>query len=835
MAVIVGPDGGLITVSAEQAALAEQQQKANAPPPLPTEPTLMVGSDGRTYTVPPTSYAAAIKNGWRRAQPAEIEKDASIERGVKEMEDSPIQSGAYRFANEALFGIPDTISDADATPEQREYQQAVRERTEARHPIETGIEKGLGMVAPLLIPGVGEAGEAAETLIRGSKLAGSAVAQGASISIERKIAGAAAKYATEGALYSTPQTAIQAAYGDPETAAETMLWGVGLSAVLGAGSSVLGQAASKVGKGVIHIVDDLGTKLIEKDATGMTHLDNIARNILGISDKQAKKLGPGRLTKIVEYADQEGLLAANPEARPDMIKALLKDSGAKIGNHLDKLQDLMDNDPAIKAMGPIPTDTSNKFINEVMTKFPEVETETHKELFTLVKKIRDDMLAGGSEPSFEELQKIRTEIGKGKKAFMKDTPQAAIFRLADHVIQQDLEVAAQKIYSGATAGLAGPQVRRLGLANAFPDYLKQKARYDTGMQLSENLNPFKGTGKLSAPLAGLLGLGNTAKLGLGAITGHPAIGAAYVGTKYILDNFLKNKYGMLGKSVSFLREVAANPQMSGQLGGYMAKEGMAALQTQMNKIPSILTNNIGSRVATLGVTEAVHNYIGNTAGLTKQQQYDKLVMAITSASTDTGMTAKKIGAASSMFSGNSLTLASLVAQKKYGALAYLQSQIPKDPNGVQPFSKNDWKPTKQQQAEFLQKVAVVNNPMVVWDHYKNGSMSKIERDTLMAVYPKIYNEMITKVVSTAYDPRTGPLTSDQQMKLAMFTNIPSLGPSGLKHIGKIQAVVSAPAPAGTGGMAGATQQAKPPKPSRAPKFEHSPSLLSDSQARTSRS
>lgn len=812
MPVIANPVGpGFIDVSSEQAA------RINTPLPQPSGPTRMVDPNGKMFDVPPTSYHIAVKNGWRDASDAEKKEEESISKEASQSD--ALDVFGKKFINEAAFGIPETYQDLTASsPEQLKHQQAVREREMKQHPIAGHLGQALGFGVPLLIPGVGEVGEAARLAVEGGakvaeraaisatekealKLGMTAASNATDISLGRKVAASAAKYTAEGALYSTPQAAVQITYGDPEKAAETMLWGAGLSGVLGGVGRAIGEGSRLATKSA-------GKLLTDKQANGITYLDDISRNILGITDAQANSLGPARLTKIVERADQEGLLGMDPAKRPEAIKAMLNDSGTKIAEHQDKLESLLQN-PDIKEMGPVPTKTAAKFQQELIGKFPEIFSATHAPQLKLASKIEEDILAGGNDPSFAKLQEIRKTIASARGDFLADSASAKIIRLADKVIQQDLEQSAQQIYHAGE------------LPQHFADYLSQKERYSVGQDLAENLNPFKGTGKL--PTKGLTSLGFlTVAAGL---SGHGGAAATDLALKY----FLNNNHGLLGKTASYLRKAVQDPNTADMVGGLMAKEGVTALQDHIDSIPSILTKD---KVVAHSIAAAnpVSSLVGSTQGLTYQQQYDKLVNKIKSAATNVGMTADNIGDQSLVFTNHNLQLGNLVAQKNFNALNYLTTQIPKGPD-PKPFQRSEWQPTKQQQTDFLNKVSIVNDPMVVWKHYQDGTLGKTDKDVLTAVYPKIYTEMVNKIMTTAFDPREKPLTYSQRMQLSAFVGQPL--DNSLKNISSIQQALAAP-PASEQQPSAPNRErhTAQPRPSPRPKFEHAPNLQTDTQRRT---
>lgn len=491
----------------------------------------------------------------------------------------------------------------------------------------------------------------------------------------------------------------------------------------------------------------------------------------GAAETAAWSIGIGSILGGAGAAVGAGLGAAT--------KALTKAGGEFAIGKLDKLSE-------IQGTGPAASEAAAKFGQEVFQKFPEIMN--HAESLPVAKSLYQTMIEGGSEPSYSKFQELKNKVASLTEDAEPKTPKAALGEMAgaimDNIENNHLQ---QVINDGRLPGsLIGPA----------SEWMAQK------------------TIKEGAALGGAVA---------GATVGHPIVGM--MAAKYVVKKFLSDESG-LNVIAPYLKKVMTDSNAGVILGGLLTKEGQSALQRHIESIPEILTSN---RIvsATIASTNPVQHLLGNTVGLTKDQQYDKLVKAINQATVDTGMTAHKMGQTASVFAGTDTSLAGLIAQKQYGALSYLQSQIPKNPNAAKPFQKDDWKPTKNQQQEFLDKVAVVNNPMVVWQKYQKGILTANDRDALKAVYPNIYNQMVNKVLTAAYDPRGPKLNSDQRMKLSMFTGMPL--DESLKNIGAIQQAVSTPQQ-----PSGPSAQPQPKRSSRTrePKFEHTPSLQTEVQRRT---
>ena len=723
--------------------------------PNPTEPQVMVGSDGKIYTVPGTSYNIAIKNGWRPATPHEINKEQKIQDLVEYHETRPFDTMADigsetsdipkmfqladteqgRKAGTRTWGVAEPGGSPDPAqqpndPELEEIKKEAYNRWSDKHPVLSTVGKAAGYIGnPLNLIGGGETKPIVEAagkqlLERGGEalaergiekaaietsedLAAQGVKAAADKSLTSKVLTNAAKYAGMGAIYASPQNAIEAIYGDPNTAAENMLWATGLSGALGAGAELLHAGVAKTSDAV----------------------SNFAR-------------APAIL-----------------EETHNQLDKLVESGKVKSPNTADMLKEIHQGLP----------------LAEMLT---DVNAEKQKFMDNIISKIQ----AEGIEPGFAKTAKLIESVKIiGAKA--SDSSEKALATNAAEIMTTHLDTSVNQAF------IAGD------MADKVPDYSAARTAAYWTEKADQTLQKY--------------GASTAAKGAAIAMASHMAGPIGAMGASYVLDKFIKNE--TLGAGSGYLRKIVDN------VGGLMAKDSNIALAKYMDKIPAILSGKVVIPRTVVGI----QHMIGKTSGLSNDQQYDKLVSSINRAATDIESTAHKVGAIAAVFSAHG-DLAHLVAQKQFAAIAYLQSQIPKNPNAPRPFQKDDWKPSMQQKQEFLQKVAVVNDPQIVWSHFQAGVMTKIDRDTLKAVYPTIYDQMVQKIVQTAYDPRNPPLDHNKRMKLSMFTGVPL--DASLKNINSIQSAVAMP----SAPQAPTKKQANP-RPSRAPKFEHAPSLQTSTQ------
>lgn len=805
MTAVIGPDGKFVDVTPEQLEQLNAVKDAAVAPPASSGPQKMIGTDGKLYNVPESSYQTAIKQGWKVADQKTVQRENEIEGRVKNT--GQFEGGFKTFANEALLGIPEYISNKEAGPEQAAIDEEVRNRVAKRDPTTHSIAAGLGFIAPLAVPGVGEVGEAARVAALGGKVltrgaeelaakgairgveeltaeqvvksaAEHAVAQKAEASFTRKIASSSADYAAQSAVFASPKAAVQVAYGDDQQAAETMLWGIGLGGLVGGAAGAIGVGLKGAAKLAAEKTESLQSKLSEVQPNGITLADDLSRNVLGITDKQAKKMGPSKVAELVENADNKGILRSGTVMKK--AEELADKSGSEIKAHLEKLDTHLE-DPDIRKLVTSPADVANQLQKEALERFPELSMETHASQMNELSKIVQDIGAGGEEASFAKLQEIRTGLQKGKKAFMSDSPNAEIYRFADRIIKQNIETGAEAVYK------AGEE------AAAFPQYLAAKKDYWTASQILKNQNEFKGTGRFPT-IESVLGYGSSGVNAFGGLataiaSGHPlvaaGIGASLAG-KYAISKITKNP-SFRGYVASTLRQIGNDPASVPILGGLLAKEGQAALAQHIETIPDLLIHK-GGKPTAVASFNAIQSFLGDEArGLSKDQQFKRVTDHITALVVDGKTTSENVGHIAEVFSSTSPKLAQLVADKKIAAIGYLASQVPKDPNPPTPFQKSSWKPNKQDQLVFERKLAIVMNPMIIWNYMQDHSITAADKETLKAVYPKIYESMMNKLMATAYDPRTPDVSHKMRMAASTFSDIP-MDPS-LKNIGKIQKAV----------------------------------------------
>lgn len=205
-------------------------------------------------------------------------------KGVK----GDVLAGLESFLDEATLGVNRVLSDHVLSPEQRAMDEALKDEHAAASTIGTVGGFGASMLyGGPAFKGAAKVGDLAAHAVTstaakalGTRLAEYGVEHGAD-SVARQILakslGAGAKLGTEAAAFAAPAAVTEAALGDPQAAAESLLWNIGVGAALG---TVGGGGKELLGRAVKGLVFAPGS------ATIASKLDAYA------SDQAVKSLNP---------------------------------------------------------------------------------------------------------------------------------------------------------------------------------------------------------------------------------------------------------------------------------------------------------------------------------------------------------------------------------------------------------------------------------------------------------------------------------------------------------------------------------------------------------------
>lgn len=209
---------------------------------------------GEPGTIPGDNIQAAIQAGYKVLTPSQqaIQDYVQSKKGIK----GSLEVGLTQFADEAALGIPELVYEKKADP----LEVAKREALKKDHELSNILGGVGGFGASLLVGGplfkgaakVGEKATEAVAAKLGARVAGEEIGartvKSAAKDIVNNMLSKGAGAAAEGAVVTAPHAITEAALGDPGDAAETLVAGVGIGALLGGGGALAKDAFKLAGE-----------------------------------------------------------------------------------------------------------------------------------------------------------------------------------------------------------------------------------------------------------------------------------------------------------------------------------------------------------------------------------------------------------------------------------------------------------------------------------------------------------------------------------------------------------------------------------------------------------
>lgn len=743
----------------------------------------VVDSDGNTFAVKGEYLKHALSQGAR--------VETATERGVKQYvaENKGIggafKAGLQNYADELLFGIPDVVDDHTLTDFEKAKKQALKDD----HNVANAIGGVAGFVGNLVategfaaaakgtqlgIKGVQIAGKAseianaaekvvqAERAVDGVEKLGAAaritqglVAKGIakeeavkiSESIVSKIAKGAFKEGVNGALYTAPRAVTEAALGDPDTAAESLLIGFGAGAALGGFG-----AAAKEGIGAIRGVAGKATEsLAEKQAFKSLILSSDQAVV-----KRAEAL-PGGQTAIGRMLLDDGLL--RKPGSEDWAGYAERLAGARneAGKTLEKTYQKLD---AFGAHQFDPEDIARKLKAEVIDplasklgktrEIAKVEAVGKEFLQKFGTEYENGFASKVRKIGFEELWNTRKELDdmiyKEGQIAVTDPVKKELQKFRG-ILENEIEHGINKIEKSGIADAGALDAykadklkfRRMIVAADAAEKSAIKHASNATLSLTDH------TPMLAAGTALFTGHPVGAAMGLASVPFKKAIredGNIWAAT--ILD-----KLGVNGKTAGSILAAGGAHSQSGVL---MAEKAMADVGYKLDTIPGIIN--------TMGM-------VGKRAVVRKAIDKDTL-QAINDLLADPKGMQKNIDQLSGIVGdAGAPTVAKLYAQKQLSALNYIKENAPSQPLH-DPYKRVQGDASVIEKAKFTRKLEVLGNPYSVLDHLEKGTLTREHVEALNANYPKLKDAIVQKIIEHENSGKMAPVGSQYRAQIELL-------------------------------------------------------------------
>lgn len=720
----------------------------------------MVAPNGTKVTLQAHGVDQALGYGYNFATREDVAHQNTIEAYARK-HDSGFETGVKSMANQLLFGAPDAIEDSEiegkhgvfSTGESSDELQGERLARE-RHETAGYIGGGVGLALNTAVTaGLGEAfggAKAVDAATQTGLQAGKATAQGiaseAAPGLLQRVASATGRGALEGAAYSVPQAVVQASFGDYDHAGESLLWGMGAGGILGMGTKTFSEAVAGGSNRL---------KAAARDGLASRGLLDEAGNL------DTKKLGFGSAEDIAKMRTEAASALSDHSALLD--KEIAK---AKPQITLPGLDDAVTKP---KALGIVPTDLAHTVQDQVLSTregltLPGFKPKASEDLTGIVKSIAQ---FGDKPISFETLQDLRNTVAKG---IGEQSERGRLIRQIDGIIGTEQTKAMSNAYSN------------LKLSPGFADYLTQLQKIQGKLGLAGDLShPLLaqtlsnwGVGAASNAISGSIG----GAVG-GAVGGPVGAWLGFKALKPIVDTALQHT--LLPKALDLsgreLQKIADSPESIGWFGAALAKDTSSAALNKLTEVP----RSLGTKVLATNMPDPVKQFLGQKAvGLSKDQQYQKVVDTLAQAKADPQRIAQEVQTANHMFSFDP-RLAAAYSGKALQFIDYMHEATPKNPNAPIPFQKDTWQPTARQKQDFLSKLEVGQNPWAVMDRINSGTLTPAHVDALKTLYPGLHDKLVGAIARMSQDPDRADLPAGIKHGLSMLTGVNLTNPTQINH------------------------------------------------------
>jgi hypothetical protein len=688
-----------------------------------------------------------------------------------------------QMADEFALGVPELIYDKTKTPLEVAQKEALKKQYSAANIAGgvTGFGAGLVVGAPLFkgAAAVGEKATEGVAKILGAKAAGE-VGKTTLKNIAKNIVAKGAGTGVEGAILSSPYAFTEAALGDPDDAAETLMFGVGVGSLFGGGGALLSGARKLTSESkIINEAQEKISKALKesKDLKGMAE------------DKALEALNPNlgqreRLKALEEVVDDLGeTVTLKPTENLKVIGRDLLDNDivTAFGSKQDMYDKLSSKTAELR-------DSIGKTFDELDAKFqPLIKTE---DIVNNVRKAIDENPYFGTaafKPYKERLEKqYENLLASGETLTLRQANR-------EKAAFQEI---AQSAYKSMNAGM---DISTAKLIAEIPKEINKTIRStvksldpEVSKELMEKqrlLGNLTQAEKIAEKSAAREAVNNDFSLtsiitGAGGATAGAVLGGAPVaiglGLAGLLGRQIARKYGD-----QFLA-TALNKNM----GLAFAEKAMARAQDKIDNISGALTrmskNQVNKKTASVDAFNRMfrpENQKEEKMNRAKQLETARAKLSEWVMDPDTSgrKTAELV---SGLESTGAPKIAASLNQKMNTAVTYLLKEIPKPTSVPTPFHKKvEWKPSDYEVHEFMNKVAVVEDPFVVIDALEDGTLSKSHMSALKEVYPKIYEYIVDRVMKEAINNPV-ELPYDKRIKLSLIMGAPidpSLKPDKVQY------------------------------------------------------
>lgn len=705
----------------------------------------VVDEQGESYSLDASELPQALSGGYKLETPdqVEIRKYVGENKGLG----GAAKVAVGQFVDEAALGIPEKIYDETADPLEVAKKDALKKQHDFANTVGGVAGFGVGLMNPTTT--AGRLLNPASALMKGATSVGKAAENVAAKTIASKIAPAApiVGQIAEGATYAAPMAITEAALGDPEAAAETMLAGGMMGGIFGAGSAALkpmlklGKEKREIGDQIKNYETDSAFRAIGATPAQRAKLEKRASDVVDKMPEFLRNISQGKLSVLNDV-----------EELANRVKDVEVTSGRAIGGVVKQL------DEKITQMVPTLDDATVSQLKEGMYDYSQLAAKLDDQF---IKPYKDDIRYNAQLQKVEqELQNIDNFVkanfsGDSKpinlnalREFQKKTKDLVNYDKLNNI--SDLATDARKLIVDDIQ-----QYFKNDLANnitqVFPDLgalAKTFKEHNDNYRMAISIEPMLTRGAAREA--------NRPGLGLTDIIAGTA-GAGFGG----LDGFLT---GIAANKIKQYAQGAYN------VGGLLfASEQMKRTAKKLDSINTTL-KDYGQRTKGRVITS-----LSQMTGDPKDDNFEHFSTKINNAVMHPDQS-ELTQAMADIAEMGAPTISQYAQTKAIDTIRYIDSIMPKPLTPTNPLVKGrPYKPSDMELLKFKRQMRTIVDPLSTIDDLKDNTLTKDQVEVLATIYPNLLTEIQLRVNDfVSKMPEAVPYNS--RLKLSLLLGI-DLDPS----------------------------------------------------------
>lgn len=714
--------------------------------------------EGDTFEVPADGIQEALAAGLRLEAPQESAVREFLDKPQNKGFDGAIKVFSKSALNEFAFGVPGVIEKNTADPLDLARAEALEERFKLADlgGSLTGIvtnalttrglnigAKGVKLAGTALNKVLGR--QAAQTV--GEEASKQIIKQGVVAGVAKK----AAEFGIEGAAYAAPAAITEAAFGNPDDAAQTILGSFGVGALFGGGIGA-GGAIIK------------GAKALRASRAGnIDKAKEVSYKLVGANAEQVTKIqefSPKVDAGLPQYLADFGKIDESILGDAKKLGKAIDDRTDFAGQRLGLMFDAVDTKVG-KALG-IADDIERAEIAAAFPEYKKLHTELYDEFIAPNVVMREgvETLAPGIRAEIQEAKAFledSTKYIQAKYGSFQPTSLSALTDMRGKLKQaitrnrEDGSAFLNNMYKKYEAKLSdivenqvAPAIESkfddlAGLSDEIKFYNNEfhiGATVGRTVKKTANRKMLSSKG-LTVADAGVAMIAKGAKQSMQYLLGKELV------TKYVGRWELRNLQN-INKGIQAQAKVIDNiPDILSKKKPYnsVLKEAYDTLLPAGSSLKGSTFRNINETLMD------AFNIEGDTKSTNYEELYKKVSEKLSTMSYSSAYTANTIAEQyASVAELGAPKLAQSLNAFTINNLEYIKSIMPKPntlPNAI--FKQKPYTPSDRDMYKFARKMEIVNNPMSLLGNLQDGTLSQDEVKVAQDLYPYVLNKIRAKV------------------------------------------------------------------------------------------